>query len=167
MIKVTILFGIVFPNNSNASDYEDALKTGIVVHKHGQIILAEKFMNAEFLVQFPKYRFTIQRIVTQLLSILSAKWKLKSTDCSLNFAKRFNASVESFNVGWMLQKLQSEVQLTQNEVSSIKVETSHFLFNKAQKNQARRRGALIVLATLVGIGLFEPGILMVPQVVDY
>ena len=162
MIKATILFVIVFlANNSNASDYEDALKTGIVFHKDSQILLAEKFINAEFFVPFPKYRFTIQDNVTQLLSILSTKWKSKSTDCSLNFAKRFNASVESFNVDWMLRKLQSEVQLAQDEVSSIKFETSYFLYKEAEENQSRRRrGAPMLLATLAEIGLFGPGILI-------
>ena len=61
----------------------------------------------------------------------------------------------------MLRKLQSEVQLAQDEVSSIKVETFHFLFNEAEENQSRRRrGAPMVLATIAGIGLFGPGILM-------
>ena len=61
----------------------------------------------------------------------------------------------------MLRKLQSEVQLAQDEVSSMKVKTSHFVFNEAEENQSRRRrGAPMVLATLAGIGLFAPGILM-------
>ena len=63
MIKATILFVIVFlDNNSNASDYEDSLKTGIVFHKDSRITLAEKLINAEFFVPFPKYRSTIQDI---------------------------------------------------------------------------------------------------------
>ena len=162
MKQAIIILGFLYLIKiSQASEYEDALKTGIIFHKDSQILLAEKFINAEFLVPFPKYSFTIQDNVTQLLSVLSTKWKSKSTDCSLNFAKQLNASVESFNVDWILRKLQSEVQLAQDEVSSIKVETSHFLFNEAEENRSRRRrGAPLALATLAGVGLFGPGILM-------
>ena len=162
MIEATTLIVLVFlANTSYASEYEDALKTGIIFHKDSQILLAEKFINAEFLVPFPSYNFTIQDNVTQLLSILSTKWKSKSTDCKLSFAKTFNASVDSFNVDWMLRKLQVEIQLAQKEVSTIKVETSNFLFNENDEDQSRkRRGIMSKLAAIAGIGLFGPGIFM-------
>ena len=75
MKQAIIILGFLYLIKiSQASEYEDALKTGIIFHKDSQILLAEKFINAEFLVPFPKYSFTIQDNVTQLLSVLSTKW---------------------------------------------------------------------------------------------
>ena len=51
--------------------------------------------------------------------------------------------------------------MAQSQVSSIKVEISNFLFNEAEENESRRRRvAPMALATLSGIGLFGPGVLM-------
>ena len=45
-----VLFGL---NCETLINTEEALAQGIIFHKEGEILITEKFINAEFLVLFP------------------------------------------------------------------------------------------------------------------
>ena len=78
-------------------------ETGIIFHKESKIILAEKFVNVQFLVPFPKCNFTMKRTMRNYLSKLSEKWRTPSIKCPLDFSTNFNSTTDPFNLNWLLQ----------------------------------------------------------------
>ena len=77
-----VLFGPTFETPINA---EEALAQGIIFHKEGKILITENFINAEFLVPFPRYNFTIRQQVETLLHELSKKWITQSEFCNIEY----------------------------------------------------------------------------------
>ena len=153
----------------------DALKKGILFHKESKILLAEKFVNVQFLVPFPKYNFTMKTQVEDMLAKLAEMWSQPSAQCPLDFSQPFNSSHTPFNLNWMLAKIQNETNAAQQEVEHMRNITAKFLSNdendekqkqKSQQqsteiNNREKRGAPVVAAAAVaGIALFGTGITM-------
>ena len=154
----------------------DALNKGILFHKESKILLAEKFVNVQFLVPFPKYNFTMKTQVEDMLAKLAEMWSQPSAECPLDFSQPFNSSHKPFNLNWMLAKTQNETNAAQQEVEHMRNITAKFLSNdendekrnqKSQQqsteiNNREKRGAPVVAAAAVaGIALFgASGIIM-------
>ena len=154
----------------------DALNKGILFHKESKILLAEKFVNVQFLVPFPKYNFTMKTQVEDMLAKLAEMWSQPSAECPLDFSQPFNSSHKPFNLNWMLAKIQNETNAAQQEVEHMRNITAKFLSNdendekrnqKSQQqsteiNNREKRGAPVVAAAAVaGIALFgASGIIM-------
>ena len=84
--------------NSESPDY---LLKGIVFHQSSKIILAEKFVNVEFLLPFPEYNFTTRKSIHEMLQTLTNMWKMNSSLCPLEFSTKFNTTADPFNLNWM------------------------------------------------------------------
>ena len=154
----------------------DALNKGILFHKESKILLAEKFVNVQFLIPFPKYNFTMKTQVEDMLAKLAEMWSQPSAECPLDFSQPFNSSHKPFNLNWMLAKIQNETNAAQQEVEHMRNITAKFLSNdendekrnqKSQQqsteiNNREKRGAPVVAAAAVaGIALFgASGIIM-------
>ena len=154
----------------------DALNKGILFHKESKILFAEKFVNVQFLVPFPKYNFTMKTQVEDMLAKLAEMWSQPSAECPLDFSQPFNSSHKPFNLNWMLAKIQNETNAAQQEVEHMRNITANFLSNdendekRKQKSQQQsteinnreKRGAPVVAAAAVaGIALFgASGIIM-------
>ena len=139
---------------SASSETPDYLSDGIIFHKETKILLAEKFVNVEFLIPFPNYNFTQKDAITTLLQKLSNMWKLPSAFCPLAFSTGFNSSSEKFNLDWLVKKITEETDAAKTEVDLIRSETAQFLTPHEEQSRARRSsdgaGAASLLA---GIGL--------------
>ena len=90
-----ILFGPTFETPINT---EEALAQGIIFHKKGKIPITEKFINAEFLVPFPRYNFTVRHQVETLLHELSTKWVTQSAFCNTTCSATYKNNKEVFNI---------------------------------------------------------------------
>ena len=136
-------------------------ETGIIFHNESKIIVAEKFVNVQFLVPFPKYNFTMKRTMRNYLSKLSEKWRTPSIKCPLDFSTNFNSTTEPFNLNWLLNMIEDKAEAAKQEAQAIRTDTSRFL-NKNQLDSTRtRRGApLIAAAAIAGIALFGSGVVM-------
>ena len=167
--RIILLLTFVLSGNCDtfSSEYE-ALTRGILFHKESQILLAEKFVNVQFLVPFPKYNFTMQKQVETMLAKLAEMWSQPSAECPLDFSQPFNSSQKPFNLNWMLAKIQNETNAAQQEVEHMRKVTAKFLSNdenekenqnKQQNSQGiqnrEKRGAPVVAAAAVaGIAMF-------------
>ena len=90
-------------------------------------------------------------------------WKLPSIQCPLDFSSSFNGNASSFNVDWILSKIEREVNKSSLDVQLIRNETSTFLQNGDEirgTNSRVKRGAHVAVAAMAGIGLFGSGVLM-------
>ena len=98
-----------------------------------------------------------------LLRRLNDMWKLPSIQCPLDFSSSFNGNASSFNVDWILSKIEKEVNKSSLDVQFIRNETSTFLQNSDEirgTNNRVKRGAHVAVAAMAGIGLFGSGVLM-------
>ena len=142
-------------------EFDDVLRKGIMFNEESRILLAEKFIPVQFLVPFPKYNFSMKTELTELLKNLNNKWKLPSTLCPLEFSTSFKTNTSSYNVDWILNKIQKEVLKSKSDIDMLRKETATFLQNDKEVMQSRqRRGAHVGALAMAGIGLFGSGLMM-------
>lgn len=150
-----IILSIVI-EQSIATDYK---AKGVIFNQKAQILLAEKFINVEFLVPFPNYTFTAQKSIETTLQKLSQMWKTPSAFCQLDFSNKFNSSLKDFNLAWLLDKIATENETARLEVELIRNETAAFL-TSGEEFGRQKRGAHVGAALLAGVGLFGGGLLL-------
>ena len=158
-IMAFIIFTIKHVQSEN-SESPDYLSKGIVFHQSSKIILAEKFVNVEFLLPFPEYNFTTRKSIHEMLQTLTNMWKMNSSLCPLDFSTKFNTTADPFNLNWMLEKLENEINETKNEVEQIREESASFLTKTDAYRGREKRAAHVGAAILAGIGIFGGGILL-------
>ena len=142
-------------------EFDDVLRKGIMLNVESRILLAEKFIPIQFLVPFPKYNFSMKTELTELLKNLNNKWKVPSTSCPLEFSTSFKTNTSSYNVDWILNKIQKEVLKSKSNIDMLRNETPTFLQNDKEVMQSRqRRGAHVGALAMAGIGLFGSGLMM-------
>ena len=87
-----LLLLLILQIGRKSAFYEDALSSGIIFHKESKIPLAEKFVNVQFLIPFPKNNFTMKTAMRSYLNKLSAKCRTPSIECPLDFSTNFNST---------------------------------------------------------------------------
>ena len=152
-----VLFGPTFETPINT---EEALAQAIIFHKEGKIIITEKFINAEFLVPFPRNNFTIRQQVETLLLELSKKWITQSEFCNLTHSTTYRNQTDVFNVNWLYSKILNETIEAEIEVFKLRNETEKLLTRFEEDPQNRQKRAAPLALVAAGIGLFGPGIAM-------
>ena len=158
-----ILFCIRTAQTAEERNFDDVLEKGIIFNEETKILLAEKFVPFQFMVAFPSYNFSLKPELNTLLRRLDDMWKLPSIRCPLDFSSSFNGNASSFNVNWIMSKIEKEVNKSRLDVQLIRNETSTFLQNSDEirgTNNRVKRGAHIAVAAMAGIGLFGSGVLM-------
>ena len=166
-ISLTLLFLTkTYCSTDYDIDYDDVLKKGILFTEESKIVIAEKFIPVQFLVPFPSYNFTLKTEIKDMLAQLNEMWKLPSVHCPLDFSSPFHTNDSYFNVDWMFQKIQNEVNQLKVEIEQLRNETATFLGTKSQRKVTKeedlsrgKRGAHIGALAASGIGLFGSGLI--------
>ena len=143
-------------NTETPTKYE-ALDKGILFHKESQILLAEKFVNVEFLVPFPQYDFVMKQQIEDMLEKLATMWTQPSILCPVNFSEPFNSSNKPFNLDWMLSKITNETKSAENEVKHMRNVTAKFLNpeeENGQRSRQKRAAPVAAAAAVAGLSLF-------------
>ena len=153
-----VLFGPTFETPVNT---EKALAQGIIFHKEGKILITEKLINAEFLVPFRRYNFTVPQVETLLLE-LSKKWKTQSEFCNMTHSTTYRNQTDVFNVDWLYSKILNETIEAEIEVFKLRNETEKLLTRVEEdpRNRHKRAAPLAIAAAVAGIGIFGPVIAM-------
>ena len=141
-------------------DSDGPLKKGIIFHENEKMMLAEKFINVEFLLPFPQFAVSIKSDLAHLLTILDSMWDMPTFNCYLNFT---NTSMQGFDVNWLLSEVQNEVAASEQALLALQHEIAAFLPppSPSTSHADRPRRALPPAAAAVGdIGLFGTGIAM-------
>ena len=141
-------------------DSDGPLKKGIIFHENKKILLAEKFINVEFLLPFPQFAVSIKSDLAHLLTILDSMWDMPIFNCYLNFT---NTSMQGFDVNWLLSEVQKEVAASEQALLALQHEIAAFLppLSPSTSHADCPRRALPLEAAAVGaIGLFGTGIAM-------
>ena len=147
----------MFQSSEVITEFDEVLRKGIFFNDEPKIVLAEKFVPVQFLVPFPKYNFTLKPNLIKLLKDLNDRWNMPSASCKLDFSTNFQANITSFNIDWMLVKLETEVNQSRTDAELIRNETQTFLQTKISRGR-EKRGAHIGALAMAGIGLFGSGV---------
>ena len=134
------------------------LKKALFFMSMKKIILAEKFIDIQFLLPFPTFSMQIKNDIQDLKSTLATMWDMPSFFCHLNYTS--NLSMESFNVNWLLDEVQSEICAAEMDLHKLHTETASFLTPSTHEaRQHRSKRALPLAAFVAGaIGLFGSGV---------
>ena len=159
IVLTLVLFGSTFETPINR---EEALAQDLNFYKEGKILTTEKFINAEFLVPFPRYNFTIRHQVETLLLELSTKWVTKSLSRNTTSSTTYRNQTDVFNVDWLHAKIINDTNEAEIEVSKLRNETEKLLTRVEEdpRNRQKRAAPLAIAAAVAGIGNFGQGIAM-------
>ena len=95
---------------------EEALAPGKIFHKEEKIVITEKFINAEFLVPFPRYNFTLRHQKETLLHELSTKWITQSAFCNTTYkAPKIRYKNQTYEKFFLVADELAKVYKVQNE----------------------------------------------------
>ena len=162
LLTIVINLVLLGPTFEISTNTEDALFQGIIFHKEGKILITEKCINAEFLVLFPRYNFTVRHQVETLLHELSMKWTTQSEFCNTTYSTTYRNQTDVFNVDWLCTKILNEIVEAEIEVFKLRNETEKLLTRVEEdpRNRQKRAAPPAIAAASAGIGLFGPGIAM-------
>ena len=102
----------------------------------------------------------MKAVIEKLLNNLNQKWNLESSNCPLDFTSHFNTNSSHYNINWIMNQLEIEVEKSRAEVEKMRNETATFLHTESEKGNRIRRGAHVGALAMAGIGLFGSGIMM-------
>ena len=106
-----LLLLIILQIGRTSASYDDVLSSGIIFHKESKILLAEKFVNEQFLITFPKYNFKMKTAMRNYLDKLPEKWRTPSIECPLGFSTSFNSTTDPFNHNWLLDMIEDKAEV--------------------------------------------------------
>ena len=120
LLKFVVNLVLFWPTFETPINTEEALAQGIIFHKEGKILITEKFINAEFLVPFPRYNFTVRQQVETLLHELSTKWVTQSPFCKFTYSTTYKNKRDVFDVDWLYTKILNETVAAEIEVFKLR-----------------------------------------------
>ena len=138
-----------------AADDKGSLERGVFFLEVTKILLAEKFVNAQFLVPYPTFDIQLTKSLDKVARELQNMWQMPTYRCYLNFT---NTSEHEFKVDWLLKETKKEISFADEDLTKIKQEVSSFpKGTKIKKSQRSRRALPIAVAGAVV--LFGTGIM--------
>ena len=152
-----MLFLFRFIHVVQANSRQGSLDKGIFFNEETKIVLAEKVINVQFLVPFPRFETTLISSVDQIAQSLQKMRQTPNYFCYLIFT---NTSEVDFKLDWLLKETKKEISFAQTELLKIKSDVASFPKGK-QENKRRREKRALPLAAAAGdaIGLFRGAIM--------
>ena len=137
------------------------LANGIFFNHVTKILLAEKFINVDFLVPFPKFEMNVSAELGAYINKLAPLWDASSWQCHLDYSTNFHKNHSTFDIDWLLHQVENEVTLAEKELEALRIYTSSFLNTEdatAQDRNRKPRAAPLAKMALASVGLFGSGI---------
>ena len=102
------------------------LENGIIFNHVTKILLAEKFINVDFLIPFPKFELDLCAEIGDYIEKLGKLWASPSWQCHLDYSTNFQKNDSTFDVDWLLHQVENEVTLAEQELAALRSYTSCF-----------------------------------------
>ena len=147
--------GIIAEQDSGA-----VLENGIIFNHVTKILLAEKFVNVDFLVPFPRFEMDLRAELRTYIDKLGQLWTSLSWQCHLDYSSGFKKNDSTFDIDWLLHQVENEVTLAEQELIALRNYTSAFLNSESSDTAKSRppRAAPLAMMALASVGLFGSGI---------
>ena len=136
------------------------LENGIIFNHVTKILLAEKFINVDFLVPFPRFEMDLRAELRTYIDKLGQLWTSPSWQCHLDYSSGFKKNDSTFDIDWLLHQVENEVTLAEQELIALRNYTSAFLNSESSDTAKSRppRAAPLAMMELASVGLFGSGI---------
>ena len=95
------------------------LENGIIFNHVTKISLAEKFINVDFLVPFPKFELDLRAELGAYIEKLGKLWASPSWQCLLDYSTNFQKNDSTFDVDWLLHQVENEATLAEKELDAL------------------------------------------------
>ena len=165
MVTVLLAINAALPawNSDIIADQDSGaiLANGIIFNHVTKILLAEKFINVDFLVPFPKFEMNVSAELSAYINKLAPLWDASSWQCHLDYSTNFQKNDSTFDIDWLLHQVENEVTLAAKELEALRIYTSSFLNTEdttAQNRNRKPRAAPLAMMALASVGLFGSGI---------
>ena len=89
---------------------------GILFNFDRKILLAERYINAEFVLPFPSLNASLQNYLDKVAATLDDLWKVDTNLCQLNFTRM---SKSNLTIEWTLKQTRYELQLAKRDLSEL------------------------------------------------
>ena len=100
-----------------ATDEKGRLERGAFFHGETIILLAEKFVNAQFLVPYAKFDIQLTENLDKIITEVQNMWRKPTYRCYFNFT---NTSENDFKLDWLLKGTKMENLYADNYLNKIK-----------------------------------------------
>ena len=165
MVTVLLAINAALPEwNSDIIADQDSgaiLANGIIFNHVTKILLAEKFINVDFLVPFPNFEMNVSAELGAYINKLAPLLDASSWQGHLDYSTNFQKNDSTFDIDWLLHQVENEVTLAEKELEALRIYTSSFLNTEDATAQARNRkprAAPLAIMALASLGLFGSGI---------
>ena len=102
------------------------LENGIIFDHFTKFLLAEKFINVDFLVSFPKFELDLRAELGAYTEKLGKLLASPSWQCHLVYWINIRKNDSTFDVDWLLHQVENEVTLAEQELAALRKYTSFF-----------------------------------------
>ena len=92
-------------------DSRAILANGIIFNHITKILLAEKFINVDFLVPFPKFEMNVSGELGAYINKLAPLWDASSLQCHLDYSTNFQKNDSTFDIDWLLHQVGTKLHL--------------------------------------------------------
>ena len=127
MVTVLLAINAALPEwNSDIIADQDSgaiLANGIIFNHVTKILLAEKFINVDFLVPFPKFEMNVSAELGAYINKLAPLWDASSWQCHLDYSTNFQKNDSTFDIDWLLHQVENEVTLAEKELEAPRIYT--------------------------------------------
>lgn len=96
---------------------EEYSTNGVLFNYEQTVLLAEKFVQSQFVVPFPQYDLGVEMYLRNISTALSYLWKHNNYGCNLNYTK---TDEHNFTSLWMYTVVHEEHQRAQEDIRLLR-----------------------------------------------
>ena len=97
-----------------ATEDKGSLQRGVFFHEETKIFLAEKFINVQFRVPYPKFDIQLTESLHKVATELQTMWQMPTYRCYLKFTK---TSENDFKIDWLLKETKKEISFVDKDLN--------------------------------------------------
>ena len=119
------------------------------------------YLNVDFLVPFPKFELDLRAELGAYIEKRGKLWDSTGWQCHLGYSTNFQKNDSTFDVDWLLNLVENDVNLADQELDALCNYISSFLNYEATAAQGFHRpprAAPLAMMALASVGLFGSGI---------
>ena len=145
-------------------DFDAILTDGIIFNHVTKSLLPKNFINADFLVRFPKCEMNVSAEFGAFINKLAPLWDSSSWQSHPGYSTKSRRIYSTFDRDWPPHQNENEFTLAEKDLEAFCIHTSSFLNTHDAAAQARNRkprAAPLAMMALASVGLFGSGIALV------
>ena len=154
LFTILLLVSANEPEDPQENDRDD--QKGIILNFQRKILIAERYINAQFVLPYPALNASIKTYLDKVSSRLDDFWNIDTTLCPLNYT---NLNKTSLTIEWTLKQARAELQFALQDLTDLKKSMAFLLPAEPEEivPDLDRKRRISPVPFAVGAGLFGLG----------